>query len=125
MKEFNLHLNLTPQSKSQSQSQSNVLMIPPLGYLDFLNLEMNSKLVITDSGGIQVETTVLGVPCLTLLDPLTWTITDKEGTNTPVGSNTQKLVQEAFKILDGMGKKGKCPKLWDSRVAERIVDVLR
>jgi len=101
-----------------------IRLIEPLGYVDFLNLEMNCRFVITDSGGIQVETTVLGVPCLTVLDTISWTITAKEGTNTPVGSDSQKLVQEAFKILNDKGKKGKGPKLWDGRAAERIVAII-
>ena len=101
-----------------------IQLIKPLGYLDFLNLEMNSRFVITDSGGIQVETTVLGIPCLTVFDSPLWTITHKQGTNILAGSNSQKLIQEAFKILSGKGKKGKCPELWDGRAAERIVNMI-
>ena len=101
-----------------------IQFIEPLGYFDFLKLEMNSRFVITDSGGIQVETTVLGIPCLTVLDSPLWTITHKQGTNTLAGSSSQKLAQEAFKILDGKGKKGKCLGLWDGRAAERIVTAI-
>jgi len=101
-----------------------LILSEPLGYLSFLNLEINSKMVITDSGGMQVETTVLCVPCLTILDFPIWTITHKQGTNTLVGSDSQKLVEEAFKILDGEGKKGSCPQLWDGKAAERIVEIL-
>jgi len=100
------------------------LIFERMGYSDFLKLEMNPKLVITDSGGIQVETTALDTPCLTLLSFPVWTITHKQETNIMVGSNSQKLVEEAFRILDGKGKKGNCPELWDEKTAERIVDVL-
>ncbi|HIE16641.1 MAG TPA: UDP-N-acetylglucosamine 2-epimerase (non-hydrolyzing) [Dehalococcoidia bacterium] len=96
----------------------------PLGYLDLLNLEMNSRFVITDSGGIQVETTVLGIPCLTVLDSPVWTITHRQGTNILVGSDGVRLVQLAFRILDGRSRKGKCPELWDGRTAERILGAL-
>lgn len=122
--------NLLPGPQSQSQSQSKFLVIPPLGYLDFLKLEMNAKFVITDSGGIQVETTVLGIPCLAVLDSPIWTITHKQGTNILVGSNSQKLVMEALKILESQSKsksqsKTKSPiELWDGRTADRIIDIL-
>ena len=98
--------------------------IKPLGYLDFLKLEMCSKLVITDSGGIQVETTALDIPCLALLNSPVWAITHKQGTNTLVGNNSQKLIEEAYKILDGKGKRGSCPELWDGKTAERIVGII-
>lgn len=98
-----------------------IRLIEPLGYLGFLNLEMNCRFVITDSGGIQAETTVLGIPCLTVLDSPVWLVTYRQGTNTLVGMQAQKLAQEAFKILNGRAKKGKSLKLWDGRAAERIV----
>ena len=101
-----------------------IRLIGPLGYIDFLNLETNSKFVITDSGGVQVETTALGIPCLTVLDSPIWVITHEQGTNTLVGSNSQKLIEEAFKVLDGKVKKGSIPRLWDGKTAERIVKVL-
>jgi UDP-N-acetylglucosamine 2-epimerase (non-hydrolysing) len=101
-----------------------IRLIGPLGYIDFLNLETNSKFVITDSGGVQVETTALGIPCLTVLDSPIWIITHEQGTNTLVGSNSQKLIEEAFKVLDGKVKKGSIPRLWDGKTAERIVKVL-
>ena len=101
-----------------------LILTEPLGYLSFLNLEMNAKMVITDSGGVQVETTVFGIPCLSLLDTPVWTVTHETGTNTLVGSNRQKLIKEALNILDGKGKKGTSPELWDGKAAERIVAVL-
>lgn len=105
-------------------NHSHIISTEPLGYLDFLKLEMNSKLIITDSGGIQVETTALNIPCLTILNSTGWTITLKQGTNTIVGNNGQKLMEETFKILDGKGKKGSCPELWDGKAAERIVEIM-
>ncbi len=127
LEEFNFQ---PPITNHQSPITSHeFLMIAPLGYIDFLNLEMNSKFVITDSGGIQVETTVLGIPCLTVLDSPVWLITHKQGTNTLVGSDSRKLVSEATKILDHQSpvtnhKLLKCPELWDGKAAERIVKVL-
>jgi UDP-N-acetylglucosamine 2-epimerase (non-hydrolysing) len=101
-----------------------IIRIEPLGYLDFLNLEMNARLVITDSGGMQQETTVLNVPCLSLRDTTERPITIEEGTNILVWNDTSQIIEEAFKILDGQGKKGKCPALWDGKAAERTIDIL-
>jgi UDP-N-acetylglucosamine 2-epimerase (non-hydrolysing) len=119
LQEFNLNLI--------SQPQSNFSMIPPQGYLDFLNLEMNARFVITDSGGIQVETTVLGIPCLTVLDSPVWTITHKQGTNTLVSSDSRKLVKEALKILNSQFKsksQSKSLAFWEGNTAERIIAIL-
>jgi UDP-N-acetylglucosamine 2-epimerase (non-hydrolysing) len=98
--------------------------LDPLGYLDFLSLMTRAKLVLTDSGGIQEETAVLGIPCLTLRDTTERPITIKEGTNILVWNDTQKIVEEAFKILDGKGKKAKMPEYWDGKTAERITKIL-
>ena len=97
--------------------------IKPLGYLDFLNLEINAKLVMTDSGGIQEETMVLNVPCLTLRNTTERPITITQGTNTLVGNSTDRIIEEAFSILDGKSKEGNCPELWDGKTAERIVNI--
>ena len=105
-------------------TNNQLILTEPLGYLSFLNLEMKSRMVVTDSGGVQVETTVLGIPCLTVLDSPIWTITHEQGTNTLVGSDSRKLVDEAFNILEGKGKKGAIPQLWDGKAAERIVHTL-
>ncbi len=107
------------------QTTANVIyLIEPLGYLDFLNLEMNASFVMTNSGGIQEETTVLDIPCLTLRNTTKRPITIDRGTNTLVWNDTQKIIEEALKILDGKGKKGSCPELWNGRMAERIIEVL-
>jgi len=101
-----------------------IQIIKPLGYLDFLKLMMNARFVMTDSGGIEPETTVLGIPCLTMLDSTAWVETVNQGTNTLVGDENQKITTEAFKILDGQEKKGSVPELWDGKTAERIVNIL-
>jgi len=97
----------------------------PLGYLEFLNLMANARLVLTDSGGIQEETTILGVPCLTLRENTERPVTVIQGTNTVVGSDPQRIVAEALAVLDGKGKAGRVPELWDGRAAERIVAILK
>jgi len=83
-----------------------------------------STIILTDSGGIQEETTVLNIPCLTLRDTTERPITVDMGTNTLVWNDTKKIIAEASKILDGKGKKGTCPDYWDGKTAERIVDII-
>jgi UDP-N-acetylglucosamine 2-epimerase (non-hydrolysing) len=97
----------------------------PLGYLAFLNLMANARLVLTDSGGIQEETTILGVPCLTLRENTERPVTVTQGTNRIVGNAPERIVSEASAVLDGEGKVGCVPELWDGRAAERIVSVVR
>lgn len=79
---------------------------------------------MTDSGGIQEETTVLDIPCLTLRSTTERPITITQGTNTLIENDSERIIAEAFKILDAKGKKGSCPKLWDGKTAERIVEHL-
>ncbi|NIQ39109.1 MAG: UDP-N-acetylglucosamine 2-epimerase (non-hydrolyzing) [Proteobacteria bacterium] len=95
-----------------------------LGYLDFQNLVVHSKFVMTDSGGIQEETTVLGIPCLTLRDTTERPVTITLGTNLLLGHDKRRIIEEAMKILRGEGKGGQSPPLWDGRAAERIVGIL-
>jgi UDP-N-acetylglucosamine 2-epimerase (non-hydrolysing) len=96
----------------------------PLPYLEFINLMANAKMVFTDSGGIQEETTILGVPCLTIRQNTERPVTIEEGTNILVGNDRTKILKETFKILNGKEKKGKIPQLWDGRASERIVEIL-
>src|SRR5882672_2990038 len=98
--------------------------VKPLGYLDFLHLEKHARLVLTDSGGIQEETTVLGVPCLTLRNNTERPVTLTEGTNVLVGNDTGRIVEEATKILDGGTPRRRIPDLWDGKASERIVEIL-
>ena len=99
-------------------------LTPPLGYLDFLCLLSKATLALTDSGGIQEETTALGVPCLTLRENTERPVTVSCGTNVLVGTNPSKVVAAAEQILRGDGKKGRTPPLWDGHAAERIVKIL-
>ena len=101
-----------------------LIMVDPLGYLDFLNLMANSKIVLTDSGGMQEETTFLGIPCITLRDNTERPVTIEEGTNVLVGSSRERLIEEGLKALNGNMKKGSVPELWDGRAAERIAEVI-
>ena len=84
----------------------------------------NAELILTDSGGIQEETTILDIPCLTLRENTERPITVREGTNTIVGNNTAKIIEESFKILKSNRKSGKVPKFWDGKSAKRIVKIL-
>jgi UDP-N-acetylglucosamine 2-epimerase (non-hydrolysing) len=99
-------------------------IIEPIGYLDFLCLLSQAALVLTDSGGIQEETTALGVPCLTLRENTERPITISQGTNLLVGTDPSKIVTAAKDILAGNSKAGRVPPLWDGKAAERIVQIL-
>jgi len=103
----------------------NLRLIEPIGYLDFLGLMAQAKLVLTDSGGIQEETTVLGVPCLTLRFNTERPVTLTQGTNQLVGNDCGKILAAAGKILDGDAPSGRVPDLWDGGAAERITEILK
>ena len=95
-------------------------IINPQGYLDFLALIKYSKVVLTDSGGLQEETTALGIPCITIRENTERPITVTEGTNTIVGNKPENIINEWKNISKNKGKKGKIPRLWDGKTAERI-----
>jgi UDP-N-acetylglucosamine 2-epimerase (non-hydrolysing) len=99
--------------------------LPPLGYLDFLCLMDHAAVVLTDSGGIQEETTILGIPCLTLRDNTERPITVKEGTNIVVGNNPDIIRRGLHNILERNFSKKRMPKYWDGKAAGRIVKVLK
>jgi UDP-N-acetylglucosamine 2-epimerase (non-hydrolysing) len=101
-----------------------VLAMEPLGYLDFLHLTMNARLVLTDSGGLQEETTVLGVPCLTLRANTERPITCTEGTNQVVGNSKARILAAAHSVLDQPYPEAQAPEKWDGGAADRIVEVL-
>ncbi|MBA3058911.1 MAG: UDP-N-acetylglucosamine 2-epimerase (non-hydrolyzing) [Gammaproteobacteria bacterium] len=95
-------------------------MLPPQGYLDMLGLMAQATVVLTDSGGLQEETTALGVPCLTLRENTERPITVEQGTNTLVGCSREAILGAVDAILSGNGKRGRLPELWDGRAAQRI-----
>ena len=97
-----------------------IAVLPPQGYLEMLGLMAEATLVLTDSGGLQEETTALGVPCLTLRDNTERPITVEQGTNTMVGRDRDAILATVAEILQGRGKRGRLPELWDGRAAERI-----
>lgn len=95
-------------------------LLPPQGYLEMLGLMAGARLVLTDSGGLQEETTALGVPCLTLRENTERPITVEQGTNTLVGRDPLAIGRGVDAILAGNGKQGRVPELWDGHAAERI-----
>lgn len=109
------------RTDSTKGPDSGVIAIPPLSYLDFLCLMDHARLVLTDSGGIQEETTVLGVPCLTLRENTERPVTLEHGTNQIVGRDPVRILSAATRILKGDAKRGAIPPLWDGHTAERIV----
>ena len=115
-------INLT-NNKSRI-TNNGIYLANPFGYLDFLNLMAHAKIVLTDSGGIQEETTVLNIPCVTLRDTTERPITLTEGTNVLVHNDHKKIVEEVTKILNGNLRPGTCPDIWDGHTAERIVEIL-
>lgn len=102
----------------------NITVIGPQGYMPFLNLWKDATVVLTDSGGLQEETTALGVPCITIRENTERPITVFEGTNVLAGTDPARIVAEAQKVLRGEGKKGNRPRLWDGKAANRIIDIL-
>jgi UDP-N-acetylglucosamine 2-epimerase (non-hydrolysing) len=105
-------------------SRVRIRLIPPLGYLDFLSLMSEAKVVLTDSGGIQEETTILGVPCITLRQSTERPVTLEDGTNVLVGSDPHRIVNEFTKVSTGKMKRHSSPKYWDGNAAKRILKIL-
>ncbi len=99
-----------------------IYALPPLGYRDFLDLMRGAAFVVTDSGGIQEETTVLGIPCATVRPNTERPVTVEIGTNELIGSSPKALIDAAHRVVAGSWKKGASPPLWDGRAAERIVE---
>ena len=107
------------------ESMSQVLVTPPLGYLEFISLMTEARLVLTDSGGIQEETTVLGVPCLTLRENTERPVTIRQGTNRLAGTNPRNVLDILDEVLSSHSPgKGRVPELWDGHAAQRIVEIL-
>ncbi|MCU1289218.1 MAG: UDP-N-acetylglucosamine 2-epimerase [Acidobacteria bacterium] len=118
--------NIAKFGFAEKVENSGIKLIDPLGYLDFLRLYSGARLVLTDSGGLQEETTALGVPCLTLRENTERPITIEMGTNVLVGTDSGKITNAAFRILSGetVSENKKIPPLWDGRAAERICNSL-
>jgi len=114
----------TFQLEEMVQELPNLILTEPVGYYDFMKLQMSAKFILTDSGGIQEESTYFGVPCLTLRESTERPITITEGTNKLVALHTEDIVSEANQILQGVSKKGKIPKYWDGKASERLLEAL-
>jgi len=110
--------------RNVNMQDQKLLAIPPLGYLDFLHLMSKASLVLTDSGGIQEETTILGVPCLTLRNNTERPVTVREGTNIVVGNSPDKILSTSIAVLEKKITKKRRPKYWDGKAAKRIVNIL-
>ena len=123
---FPIHPRTCQQLEKMSYTigATRLRLIEPLGYLDFLALQDSACLLITDSGGVQEETTYLGVPCLTVRENTERPVTVEEGTNILVGRDMNRLRTEVDNILAGKGKKGRKPFLWDGRAGSRIADIV-
>jgi UDP-N-acetylglucosamine 2-epimerase len=104
-------------AKLENHLSTNIIVSDPIGYLDFIALIANAQLIVTDSGGIQEESTYLGVQCLTLRDNTERPVTCTMGTNTLIGTNFQKAEEAAHRILHGDIKSGTIPPLWDGKAA--------
>jgi UDP-N-acetylglucosamine 2-epimerase (non-hydrolysing) len=116
--------NMLSQFELENKLSKNIILTDPLGYLDFIALLRSSIMVLTDSGGIQEETTFLNIPCVTLRTSTERPVTVDKGTNYLVGDNFEKIKSICFEILNGNNKKGTIPDLWDGRSSERIVRIL-
>jgi len=121
---FPVHPRTEMRIKDFGLDARRLYVLGPLPYVEFLALQRRATVVITDSGGIQEETTYLGVPCLTLRDNTERPITVSLGTNTVVGRDGERLRWELSNILSGHGKRGTVPPLWDGHSGERIAEVL-
>ena len=121
---FPVHPRTLGKIKAFGLDGAGIQMIDPIGYLDMLYAVKGAAIVLTDSGGLQEETTALGVPCVTIRENTERPVTVDIGTNHLVGTTPSAILAASREILAGKGKKGVVPPLWDGRAAERIVDIL-
>ncbi|KAA3617839.1 MAG: UDP-N-acetylglucosamine 2-epimerase (non-hydrolyzing) [Calditrichaeota bacterium] len=133
-KDLKLVFPIHPRSRKMIQNfgledkvnnMQNLVLLDPMGYLDFMKLLHNAKLVLTDSGGIQEETTYLQIPCITMRENTERPITVDVGTNVLVGTDTDLILSEVQSILKGDSRKGSIPDLWDGNSAKRIVEIIK
>ena len=110
--------------QDRMDSFQNIHLMNPIGYLDFLKLNYCAKVILTDSGGIQEETTVLKVPCITLRENTERPVTVEIGSNQIVGTDTKKIIQSYRHVMDGIYRHVDVPPLWDGKAAQRIVQIL-
>jgi len=101
-----------------------IKLTEPLSYMEFLNLWKDAKLALTDSGGLQEETTALGIPCLTIRENTERPVTLTQGTNVLVGLSPEKTLKAFEKVISGRWKTGQRPKFWDGKAAERILHII-
>lgn len=118
------HANLERFGLAYLLNSPRIVPLPPQDYLEMLGLMQSARLVLTDSGGLQEETTALGVPCLTLRENTERPITVEQGTNTLVGRDREAILHGVGEILQGRGKRGRIPERWDGQAATRIVSDL-
>jgi UDP-N-acetylglucosamine 2-epimerase (non-hydrolysing) len=109
----------------ENQMKNGIVPLDPLGYIDFLSLNQRAILVLSDSGGVQEETTALGVPCLTLRENTERPATVEQGTNQIVGVDPDRILAAARSVIEGPKQQTKCPPLWDGKAGSRIVAILR
>ncbi|MFN6368813.1 MAG: UDP-N-acetyl glucosamine 2-epimerase, partial [Bacteroidota bacterium] len=119
---FPVHPRTRKNMESFNLHPKNVIMVDPLGYFEFNYLVKNAKGVITDSGGITEETTVMGIPCITLRENTERPETCNIGTNELIGTNPENLRKALIRLQSGNCKKGSIPPLWDGKTSERIID---
>jgi UDP-N-acetylglucosamine 2-epimerase (non-hydrolysing) len=122
---FPIHPRTAKRVQDFGLSLDGLRTMPPLGYLEFLSLESTATFVLTDSGGLQEETTILGVPCLTLRNNTERPVTITHGTNIIVGNEKTRILEGFRRILSGDWKPSGPPEYWDGHAAERIVRVIR
>jgi UDP-N-acetylglucosamine 2-epimerase (non-hydrolysing) len=111
--------------QAKVSSLTNLRLMDPVGYLDFLRLQATAQIVLTDSGGIQEETTILKVPCITLRENTERPVTVSLGSNQVVGTDTEKIIAAYRNVRSGNWKEPRIPPLWDGHAAERIVSILK
>jgi UDP-N-acetylglucosamine 2-epimerase (non-hydrolysing) len=121
---FPVHPRTRKSLEACAVALPNLLLCPPLGYLEFMKLVEGARLVLTDSGGIQEETTYLGIPCLTLRRNTERPSTVEQGTNLLVGDDPEQIVSTAVQVLSESPKERRIPDLWDGHAARRILNVL-